>query len=142
MVEGKPQEGPEPGVDRIEITAPEMVTVLAGQVSNLRGLTTGLEEALSSSLCSCSPLTEGAFVTFQRIDYLRQALKDIEGLLNQFGPNMDWRNKDAITYDAFAQSVDMGDSIEGFVGKGRPPQLRDMAPPPEPDTDAGEPDLW
>ncbi|QPM89582.1 hypothetical protein [Pseudooceanicola algae] len=139
MLADPPKQGAVSGSDRVDITAPGMVSVLVTQVGSLRGLTAGLEEALSSSLCSCSPLSEEAFVTFQRIDYMRQALKDIEGLLSQVGPNLNWSDPDAITWEALASSVDMEDSIQGFAKEGSPPILRDK---PKVEPDAGEPDLW
>ena len=122
--------------DPINISAADLASVLAGQVSGLQGMTSGLEEALSASLCSCNPLTEAAFVTFQRIDYMRQSLKDIEGLLLEFGPNLDWLDRSAITREAFSRSVDMAASITPMLGGTTTP------PPPDPNSEAGELDLW
>ncbi|QOL80208.1 hypothetical protein [Pseudooceanicola spongiae] len=122
--------------DPVDISAADLATVLAGQVSGLQGMTAGLEEALSASLCSCNPLTEAAFVTFQRIDYMRQSLKDIEGLLLEFGPNLGWLDKSIITKEAFSRSVDMADSISPML-------KREVgAPVDEPSSQAGDLDLW
>lgn len=130
---GTPGETP---ADQIDISASDLASVLAGQVSGLRGMTSGLEEALSASLCACNPLTEEAFVTFQRIDYMRQSLKDIEGLLLEFGPNLDWLDRSTITREAFSRSVDMADSINSILTG-----TKDEAAP-EPPSESGELDLW
>tara|TARA_R110000737_G_scaffold253905_1_gene263257 strand:+ start:366 stop:776 length:411 start_codon:yes stop_codon:yes gene_type:complete len=122
--------------DTVDITASDLATVLAGQVSGLQGMTAGLEEALSASLCSCNPLTEAAFVTFQRIDYMRQSLKDIKGLLLEFGPNLGWLDKSIITKEAFSRSVDMADSINPMLKREVSTQVD------EPSSKAGELDLW
>jgi hypothetical protein len=122
--------------DPVDISAADLATVLAGQVSGLQGMTAGLEEALSASLCSCNPLTEAAFVTFQRIDYMRQSLKDIEGLLLEFGPNLGWLDKSIITKEAFSRSVDMADSINPMLKREVGTQVD------EPSSQAGDLDLW
>ncbi|MBR9762935.1 MAG: hypothetical protein GYB53_05240 [Rhodobacteraceae bacterium] len=122
----------------LDIAAPELAEILAGQVAGLRGLTTGLEEALSASLCTCKPLTEDAFLTLQRIDYMRQALKDLEGILQRFGPSLDWSDGHGLTHEALNASVDMGDSIKPILKASKnPPQLDDT-----PSHGSGELDLW
>lgn len=136
------QEGdrtPRPGADtpRVDIEAPELAEILAGQAAGLRDLTIGLEETLSASLCTCKPLSEDAFLTLQRIDYMRQALKDIEGLLLRFGPKLDWATGAAVTHDALRDSVDMRDSITPT----RPPTGSTPEAPPQ-DATPGELDLW
>ncbi|MBT9383250.1 hypothetical protein KM176_05205 [Pseudooceanicola sp. CBS1P-1] len=114
-----------------------MAEVLAGQLSSLRGLTAGLEDALSASLCSCKPLTEDAFLSFQRIDYMRQSLRDMERMLAEFGPSFTWKPDSKISRSRLEASVDMGDSIAVLLGE--PPPGLD---PPAEEDDAGTPDLW
>lgn len=112
-----------------------MALVLAGQVAGLRGLTAALEDALSSSLCSCNPLTEEAFVAFQRIDFMRQSLKDIESLLTRFGPNLRWESENEITQTAFSSVVDMGGSIDPLFKKHASEKATG-------EDDSGDLDLW
>ncbi|WP_010141366.1 hypothetical protein [Oceanicola sp. S124] len=121
----------------LDIAAAELAEILAGQVAGLRGLTSGLEDALSASLCSCKPLTEEAFLTLQRIDYMRQALKDLEGILQRFGPSLDWAEGQGLTHAALQDSVDMGDSIKPIL-KASSIQAGDETS----SHDAGDLDLW
>lgn len=130
-----PQEGP-PG--HLDLPAPELAEILAGQVAGLRGLTSGLEEALSASLCTCKPLTEDAFLTLQRIDYMRQALKDLEGILQRFGPSLDWADGHGVTHEALHASVDMGDSIKPILKASKNRSKEEDTPT----HGAGDLDLW
>ncbi|MGI3164911.1 hypothetical protein [Pseudooceanicola sp. 200-1SW] len=125
----------------IDIDAPELAEILAGQVAGLRGLTTGLEEALSAALCTCKPLSEDAFLTLQRIDYMRQSLKDIEGILLRFGPALDWVEGHRLTHAALRDTVDMNESITPILkaSKSRSGTQTEEAPPSH---GAGDLDLW
>lgn len=136
-----PQQSPEPGAaDHLQIEASELAEILAGQVAGLRGLTTGLEAALSASLCTCKPLTEDAFLTLQRIDYMRQSLKDLEGLLLRFGPSLGWVSGHRVTHAALQESVDMDDSIQPILKASK--RGRAEPEPSTPTHGAGDLDLW
>lgn len=129
-------DGADPG--HVDLPASELAEILAGQVSGLRSLTTGLEDALSASLCSCKPLTEDAFLTLQRIDYMRQALKDLEGILLRFGPALAWGEGHRLTHQALHETVDMGDSIKPILKAAGTGTREDE----EPSHGAGDLDLW
>lgn len=142
MATSSPPAAPEHDPSHVNLPAPELAEILAGQVSGLRSLTTGLEDALSASLCSCKPLTEDAFLTLQRIDYMRQALKDLEGILLRFGPALDWSEGHRMTHQALNESVDMGDSIKPILkAAGQRAGTRSTEEEP-PSHGAGDLDLW
>ncbi|MGH1459232.1 MAG: hypothetical protein ACRBBT_10050 [Paracoccaceae bacterium] len=99
----------------VNITASSMIEVLAGQVKTLRTITIALENALSTSLCNCNPLDGEALQSFQRVDFLRQSLQDIEAILLYVSEHMSWHADSSVTVDGLLRSVHMRDSLKDIV---------------------------
>ena len=142
MQTGAPDRPGDPPTDHIEIEAPELAEILAGQVAGLRALTTGLEDALSASLCTCKPLAEDAVLNLQRIDYMRQALKDLEGILLRFGPALGWAEGQRMTHSALQETVDMKESIAPILTASKKGTRHTGAEDHPPSHGAGDLDLW
>lgn len=118
---------PDSGLD---IDAASLVAVLAGQLSSLHSLVVGLENSVSQNICACNGLSDSAIHTMQRVDYLRQSLKDIAALLTHVGPSMDWKLDTHITAETLRDLVDMQDSLRGIVK------------PPNPSKTVPQHDIW
>ncbi|PYC48246.1 hypothetical protein DI396_04400 [Litorivita pollutaquae] len=99
----------------VNITASSMIEVLAGKVNTLHGITSALEDALSVSLCECSPMTRESAQSFQRVDFLRQSLQDIESILLYVSQHMSWHEDSSVTVDGLLHAVNMRDSLKDIV---------------------------
>ncbi|WP_375186142.1 hypothetical protein [Pseudooceanicola sp.] len=93
----------------------------------LHELTRDLEASLSDTLSASDKLSTEAFRTIQRVDYLRQSLKDIGAILTHVGEDLRWTEGHEIHLDTLQEIVDMRESLgslhEVHVG---PQQVHDI----------------
>lgn len=94
-----------------EVPADALMSVLGEQVATLYDIAQELETSLSDTLSAADELSADAFRTIQRIDYMRQSLKDIGAILSFAGPDMQWQSDKAIRIDTLHDIVDMRDSL-------------------------------
>jgi len=100
------------------ISARGLIEVLAGQVETLHDLAIQIEGAMSAALCTCNPLPNETLRTLQRVDYMRQSLKDIETILMNSSTHLDWHEDSFVTHEVLRESVLMEGSLEGIDPKG------------------------
>ncbi|MDQ7070677.1 MAG: hypothetical protein Q9M48_08070 [Rhodobacterales bacterium] len=100
------------------ISARGLIEVLAGQVETLHDLAIQIEGAMSSALCTCNPLPNETLRTLQRVDYMRQSLKDIETILMNSSTHLDWHEDSFVTHEVLRESVLMEGSLEGIGPQG------------------------
>ncbi|WP_136635685.1 hypothetical protein [Pseudooceanicola onchidii] len=93
------------------------MSVLGEQVSTLHGLAHELERSLSETLSATDRLSAEAFRTLQRLDYLRQSLKDIGAVMSHVGEKLSWTEGREVHLDSLHELVDMRESLEGLVPK-------------------------
>lgn len=96
------------------ISAQSLIEVLAGQVNTLHDLAVKIEGAMSSALCTCNPLPVETLRTLQRVDYMRQSLKDIETILTNSSRHLDWHEDSFVTHEVLRDSVLMEGSMDGI----------------------------
>ena len=102
---------PSPDHPAPEIPADVLMAVLGEQVSTLHELASDLEASLSETLSASDKLSTEAFRTIQRVDYMRQSLKDIGAILTHVGQDLRWTDGHEIRLDALHEIVDMRESL-------------------------------
>ena len=135
MTQDAPADQPDGPKTTIDVDAESFVEVIAGQVATLHGLSLSLESSMSQSMCTCEPLGQAQIQMLQRVDFLRQSLRDIDAILNFIGPRLAWIGQEAPKAEDLIEAVDMRESLTGLVSTPA------AAPAPQP-SDAGVPDLW
>lgn len=95
-------------------SAPEMISVLCGQILTLETLALTLESTLADTICECQAVAPETIHTLQRVDFLRQSLKDVAGMLTLLGPNLAWVTGRQVSYDVLRSVVDMHGSVDGM----------------------------
>jgi hypothetical protein len=135
MTQDAPAGHPDGPKTTINVDAESFVEVIAGQVATLHGLSLSLESSMSQSMCTCEPLGQAQIQMLQRVDFLRQSLRDIDAILNFIGPRLAWGGHEAPKAEDLIEAVDMRESLTGLVSTPA------TSPPPQP-SDAGVPDLW
>ena len=135
MTQDAPADQPDGPKTTIDVDAESFVEVIAGQVATLHGLSLSLESSMSQSMCTCEPLGQAQIQMLQRVDFLRQSLRDIDAILNFIGPRLAWIGQEAPKAEDVIEAVDMRESLTGLVS------TPTTAPPPQ-TSDAGVPDLW
>lgn len=135
MTQDAPVDQPDGPKTTIDVDAESFVEVIAGQVATLHGLSLSLESSMSQSMCTCEPLGQAQIQMLQRVDFLRQSLRDIDAILNFIGPRLAWIGQEAPKAEDLIEAVDMRESLTGLVSTPA------ATPPPQP-SDAGVPDLW
>ena len=99
------------GTPSPEVPADVLMSTVADQVTQLHNLTIELETSLSETLGVHDTLTAESFKAIQRVDYLRQSLKDISAIMALAGTNIQWLPGLEIRIDALLDIVDMRDSL-------------------------------
>jgi len=136
MTQSASKQEPHESKDRT-ISAQNLIEVIAGQIGTLHDLAVNLEGAMSTALCTCNPLPVETLRTLQRVDYMRQSLKDIETILNNSSTHLDWHEDSFVTHEVLRESVLMEGSLVGID----PPEglsANDAGTPSNED----ESDLW
>ena len=101
----------EPSADDTTIAADELLGVLHTRTQALYQLSQELEETLSETLNGLEYLSPKSVKSMQRVDYLRQSLKDMSALLGHIGPEVCWTPGQNITCADLQDLVDMRDSL-------------------------------
>lgn len=102
-------QGPSP--DDATVAADDLLRVLHTRTQALYQLSQELEETLSETLNSLEYLSPKSVKSMQRVDYLRQSLKDMSALLGHIGPEVCWMPGQNITCADLQDLVDMRDSL-------------------------------
>lgn len=133
----KTREAPETNDETptVDVPADSFIEVVAGQVATLHGLSLSLESSMSQSICTCEPLGEAQIQMLQRVDFLRQSLKDIDAILQYVGPLVSWKSGPNPSAIPLVHAVEMRESLKGIVDT--TPDTKPAAP-----TEAGTLDLW
>jgi hypothetical protein len=97
--------------DDAEVPAHELLRVLHTRTKALYQLSQELEDTLSETLTGLNNLSPKSVKSMQRIDYLRQSLKDMTALLGHIEPEVCWRDGQKITQADLQDLVDMRDSL-------------------------------
>lgn len=87
------------------------MSVVGEQLAVLHTLAQDLETSLSETLSTSDKLSAEAFRTIQRVDYLRQSLKDIGAILTHVGQDLCWLKGKEIRIDTLHDIVDMRESL-------------------------------
>lgn len=96
------------------VPADVLMSVLGEQVGALYSLAQELEASLSETLSVTERLSSDAFRTIQRVDYLRQSLKDIGAIMTHIGDGVEWAEGSEVRLNELHSLVDMRDSLDGL----------------------------
>lgn len=97
----------------IERSAEDMICVIAGQLTTLETIALTLENTLMAETCDCAPISTDAMHRYQRLDYMRQSLKDMNAILTLIAPRLEWRDGGAPSHASLRAVIDMQGSLEG-----------------------------
>ena len=90
------------------------MSVLSEQINTLHALARSLEASMSEALSNSEKLSTDAFRTIQRVDYLRQSLKDIGAIMAHIGGGVRWEDGQEVRITDLLDIVDMRESLRGL----------------------------
>lgn len=123
--------GDEPAPDEAP-SAESFARVICEQVSVLHGVSTMLEATLAQELSQAEPLTPEGLRSLQRLDFMRQSLKDIEVILTTVAPGLAWQPGYVPREERLRAAVSMHASVDSFFS---PRSTRHSA-------SGDEPEVW
>ncbi len=126
---GNEAEKEAPASEPYDILADHLVEGLSSQVSALHAIVIGLETLVSEKVTSNDRLTESSIQMVQKIDFLRQSLKDVSAILKHIGPSLTWQDGQSVDTEQLLQLVDMQKSVHGLLQTEedkRPPPVHDI----------------
>ncbi len=114
-----------PGATEAEIAPPDLVTTLAGRVSALESLALALESTIGETICSCSEVAPETIHSLQRIDFLRQSLRDVALMLETVAPRLDWREGQAMSLGDLRAKTDLAVTLASLHQESPSPSEED-----------------
>ena len=96
-------------------SAEEVLAVIAGQIGSLETLTVTLEHAVAAAIQVAGTIPDDAIQNIQRLDFLRQGLRDAGALVDLVGPRVAWKDDAALSVNDLKRTVHMRGSLADLV---------------------------
>ncbi|MCA0921667.1 hypothetical protein [Pseudooceanicola nanhaiensis] len=112
------------------LSAQAFAAVLCEQISVLHDVSIMLEATLAAEVLEAEPLPPESLRSLQRLDFLRQSLKDLEVILKTVSPGLDWKTDYAPDEGELRHAVSMHASVDQIFPQ-QPSRSADKQDDPE-----------